>query len=209
MRRWQVALTFDTEHHDRPAKPGGVERVLAVLAERGVRSTQFLQGRWVQAYPDLARRIAADGHLVGNHSYSHANLTWLSGTGRVDDLGAAERAIRKVTGVDPRPWFRCPYGEGTGDPAVLADVERLGYREVRWHVDSLDWHVHATGPRVARTVVEQVVAHGDGAIVLFHPWTNATHRALPMIVDELRAAGAEFVGVDQVELPGPEVSTDG
>ncbi|PZG54251.1 hypothetical protein C1I98_04420 [Spongiactinospora gelatinilytica] len=195
---WRVALTFDVEHHDRPAHPDGTRLVLRTLAERDVVATHFIQGRWAQAYPDLARDLARQGHLIGNHSHHHTPMTWLSPKGLAKDVRQAEQAVRRATGHDPRPWFRCPYGDGADDPEVLAALDRLGYRDVGWQVDTFDWRAKATGPQVVRTVIEQATAHGDGAVVLFHPWTPATGRAMPQIIDGLRAAGARFVRLDEL-----------
>ena len=114
-------------------------------------------------------------------------MTGLTSAGRGQDLRAAQTAIRRVTGVDPRPWFRCPFGDGMDDPGVLADVERLGYRSVGWDVDSFDWQASATGPLVARRIVDGAVAHGDGAVILEHPWTRGTGRGLQPAIDGLRA----------------------
>jgi peptidoglycan/xylan/chitin deacetylase (PgdA/CDA1 family) len=66
---FRVALTFDAEHPDRPARSGNDLRLLDALARLDVRSTVFIQGRWAEAYPAVARRIATDGHLVGHHSH--------------------------------------------------------------------------------------------------------------------------------------------
>src|SRR5262249_19288122 len=105
--RFRVALTFGAEHPDRPHRPGVTEGLLDVLAERDVAATWFLQGRWVESAPALARRVAADGHLVGNHSFYHARLPLLLDEGLRTDIREAERVIREIVGVDPRPWFRC------------------------------------------------------------------------------------------------------
>ncbi|MGI5489512.1 polysaccharide deacetylase family protein [Microtetraspora malaysiensis] len=195
---WRVALTFDVEHADRPAHPDGTRLVLDTLAERDVVATHFVQGRWAQAHPALAKELTRHGHLIGNHSHHHARMTWLSPQGLAGDVRLAEQTIRRITGHDPRPWFRCPFGDGTDDPAVLAALDRLGYQEVSWQVDALDWRTKATGPQVARSVIEQATAHGDGAVVLFHPWTVATGRAMPLVIDGLRAAGARFVRLDEL-----------
>jgi peptidoglycan-N-acetylglucosamine deacetylase len=192
----RVALTFDAEHPDRQHRPGGTERVLATLAATGTLASFFVQGRWAEAYPGLARSIADGGHLVGNHSHYHARMPLLSRAGIAADVRAAERAIRRVTGQDPRPWFRCPFGAGTNDPVVLGALTRLGYRETRWDVDGLDWRSVATGRAVARAAVEGIVAHGDGAVLLLHPWTTATGLALPSIIEGVRARGGEFVRLD-------------
>ena len=105
-----------------------------------------------------------------------------------------------MVGVDPRPWFRCPFGDGMDDPTVLAGLDRLGYRSVGWDVDALDWQANATGPAVARRIVAGTVERGDGTVVLQHPWTRATAFGLAPAIDGLRAAGATFVRLD--ELPG-------
>src|SRR5579885_2880977 len=135
----RVALTFDTEHPDRPHRPGVADEILALLAREAVRATFFLEGRWAQANPATAARIAADGHLVGSHSFCHAHLPAFSPPGLRRDIREAEQAIREVTGVDPRPWFRCPYGDGWDDLEVRSAIEELGYRHAGWHVVLGDW----------------------------------------------------------------------
>jgi peptidoglycan-N-acetylglucosamine deacetylase len=192
----RVALTFDAEHPDRPHHAGGTERVLAILAATGTTASFFVQGRWAEAFPGIARSIADGGHLIGNHSHYHVRMPLLSAKGIAADVRAAERAIRRATGQDPRPWFRCPFGAGTNDPAVLGALERLGYRETRWDVDGLDWRSVATGRRVATEAADAAVSHGDGAVILLHPWTTATARALPALIERVRAGGGEFVRLD-------------
>ena len=193
---FRVALTFDAEHPDRPHREGTTGRTIERLAAAGVRATFFIQGRWAEADPGLARAVPAAGHLVGNHSYYHARMPLLSEAGRTADVRAAERAIVRVTGSDPRPWFRCPYGAGQDDPRVLAGLERAGYRHVGWDVDGLDWATSATGRGMAIRVAAETVARGDGAVVLLHPWTTATDLGLGALIDRLRDAGADFVRVD-------------
>jgi hypothetical protein len=84
----RVALTFDAEHPSRSHCPPGVqEALLEELANRGLRATFFVQGRWAKAYPQTARAIAAAGHLIGNHSHYHARMSLLSDEGlRIDVL---------------------------------------------------------------------------------------------------------------------------
>jgi peptidoglycan-N-acetylglucosamine deacetylase len=193
---FRVALTFDAEHPDRPHRGGGTERVLDMLDAEGVAATFFLQGRWVEAFPELARDVASRGHLIGNHSFYHARMPLLSNAGLATDIRAAERAIVAATGFDPRPWFRCPFGAGTDDPRVRAGIERLGYREIFWDVDGADWRPSRRGRGMARQIVEDTVARGDGAIVLLHPWTTATGLGLGPLIAGLRDAGASLVRMD-------------
>src|ERR687885_3013420 len=126
----RVALTFDTEFPARPTEPGVEDRLLAALADAGVRVTFFLQGRWVRANPEQARRVAAGGHLIANHSNYHAPMNGLDDTLLRRDVGEAEETIRTTLGVDPKPWFRCPFGAGMDDERVLAALAELGYRHV-------------------------------------------------------------------------------
>jgi peptidoglycan-N-acetylglucosamine deacetylase len=193
---FRVALTFDAEHPDRPHRIGGTERVLDRLDANGVSATFFIQGRWAEAFPELARSVADRGHLIGNHSFYHARMPLLSAAGLTSDVRAAERAIVAATGVDPRPWFRCPFGAGTDDPIVRAGLARLGYREIGWDVEGFDWHSGRRGRGMAREMVTETVAHGDGAVLLLHPWTTATEHGLEPLIDGLRDAGATFVRLD-------------
>jgi peptidoglycan/xylan/chitin deacetylase (PgdA/CDA1 family) len=194
----RVALTFDAEHPDRRHRDGGTERVLDTLAASGVKASFFVQGRWAEAYPRLARSIADDGHLVGNHSHYHARMPLLSADGMVEDVRAAERAIRRTTGQDPRPWFRCPFGAGTRDVDVLARLDGLGYRETRWDVDAFDWRSVATGRGITQAAVTAALERGDGAVILLHPWTTATGLGLPALIEALRARSVSFVRLDDL-----------
>jgi peptidoglycan-N-acetylglucosamine deacetylase len=196
----RVALTFDAEHPDRPwCPPGNAERILDVLAERAVRATFFVQGRWAESFPTTARRIAEEGHLVGHHSKYHARMTLLSDDGMRTDVREGEEAIVAATGADPHPWFRCPFGDGGDDPRVKSALAELGYREVGWNVAVEDWEPWREGSAIASDAVSAVGIRGDGAIVLLHTWPGGTGDAVGAIVNELADCGASFVGVDQLE----------
>jgi len=170
------------------------------LDRLAVRATFFLQGRWVEAYPHAARRIADAGHLIGNHSHYHARTPLLTAAGLRTDVRAAESVIRRRTGVDPRPWFRLPFGSGEGDPVLAARIAELGYRHVGWDVEVGEWRARQSAQRVADAVVEGVRAHGDGAIVLLHTWPNPVARAMADLVARLRDAGVSFVRLDELAV---------
>jgi len=194
----RIALTIDTEHPDHPAASGNLERQLEQLAERGARATFFVQGRWAASNPALARRIAADGHLIGNHSKSHAPMDMLTDEGIASSLREAEQMIEESSGVSPRPWFRCPYGDGANDPRVLGAIERAGYRHVGWDIDTTDWEPGRTPADMIVTVLDGLRMHGDGAVVLMHSWPDVTAAVIGDLVDHLRQEGADLVGVDEV-----------
>ncbi|HEY7399344.1 MAG TPA: polysaccharide deacetylase family protein [Actinomycetota bacterium] len=196
----RVALTFDAEHPDRPWRSSeNAERILDHLAERGVAATFFVQGRWAESQPETARRIAVDGHLVGNHSKYHARMTLFTDEGLRTDVREAAEAIYDIIGTDPKPWFRCPFGDGHGDERVQGPLAELGYRDVHWDVALEDWEPWRDAAAISRDAIEGVRAHGDGAVVLLHTWPDGTHGAVPPIVDGLRADGFRFVRLD--ELP--------
>jgi peptidoglycan/xylan/chitin deacetylase (PgdA/CDA1 family) len=196
----RVALTFDAEHPDRPhCPPEAPARILDILAEEGVAATFFLQGRWARAYPELARRIPGEGHLVGCHSFFHARLPLLSDEGLAFDIAEAERWIRETAGVDPRPLFRLPWGDGARDPRVTSALEGAGYRHAGWDVVAEDWEETRTARQVERDVIGGAVAAGDGAVVLMHTWPASTVEALPPILDGLRDGGAAFVTVAELD----------
>ena len=194
-----VALTFDAEHPDRSwCPPGAAERILDVLAGAGILATFFFQGRWAEAYPATARRIADEGHLVGNHSHHHARSPLFSDRGLREDVDAARDAIVRATGRDPRPWFRCPFGDGADDPRVLAVIAAAGYRHVGWHVEVEDWEPARTPEAIAADAVSGIRQHGDGAVLLLHTWPGGTVEALPLMLKDLHQ-GTRFVTVDALK----------
>ena len=197
----RVALTFDAEHPDRPRCPPGVaETVLDTLEREAVRATFFVQSRWAMSQPATARRIADDGHRVANHSTFHARMDLLSDEGIRADVSEAEAAIAEITGADPSPWFRCPFGAGSADPRVLGALDGLGYRNVHWDVEPFDWEPATTPDEIASRTLAGTARHGDGAVVLLHTWPAPTADALPGTIGVLRDAGATFVTVDELEV---------
>ena len=189
----RVALTFDTEFPGRPTVAGVEDRLLASLAAADIRATFFLQGRWVRANPDQARRIADAGHLVANHSNFHAPMDGLDDELLRRDVRKAEETIREIVGVDPKPWFRCLFGAGMEEERVLGALAEVGYRPVGWDVDPEDWNEAHDAEDVARFVLDGVRARKEDTIVLLHGWPAATAEALPRILDGL---GDELVTVD-------------
>jgi peptidoglycan-N-acetylglucosamine deacetylase len=205
----RVALTFDAEHPDRShCPPGNEQGLLDTLSREGVRATFFLQGRWVLSHPDPARRVADEGHLVGNHSHYHSRMRLLTAEGFRTDVLSAERAIAEVVGVDPRPWFRLPFGSGHRDERLTRLLEGLGYRNVGWDVDAFDWDETRSAKEMEASVVEATLACGAGAIVLMHGWPATTVQALPGIIGGLRDRGATLCALDDwPEAPTTTAST--
>jgi peptidoglycan-N-acetylglucosamine deacetylase len=109
MSSLRVALTFDAEHPDRPHHlVGSEDQLRETLGSLNVHGTFFVQGRWAEAFPDQARRIADDGHLIGNHSHYHAKMHLLTEAGLMEDIKTAAGAIETICKRDPAP--RLPAG---------------------------------------------------------------------------------------------------
>lgn len=198
-RHPRVALTFDMEHPSRSRHSHEApSRILDALHQANARATFFVQGRWARSEPDTARRVIAEGHLLGSHSHFHAPLTALTNEGVARDVRSAADALTQVVGRDGRPWFRCPFGDGHDDDRVLAVLTECGYRNVHWNVEPRDWLEDCTAMGLAASVVDGVNGYGDGAIVLLHTWPTATAAALPHIIERLQHLGHELVGVDDL-----------
>lgn len=188
-----VALTFDAG-----SDLGNTATVLDVIARYGVRASFGITGEFAESHPDHVRRIAREGHVVVNHSYSHASFTGVSstdvlsdGTARQDDLLRADAVLTSLTGSSSVPFWRPPFGDY--DQSVLDDVGAIGYRyTVLWTVDSLGWRGLAADEIVARVLD----LTEPGAIVLLHVGSqSADAQALPAIVEGLAAADYSFTTV--------------
>jgi peptidoglycan/xylan/chitin deacetylase (PgdA/CDA1 family) len=194
-------LTFDAG-----ANADAVGSILTTLAQQHITATFFLTGDFVADFPDAARRIAAAGHRIGNHSVNHPHFTSLSDADIRAQLSAAAATIHGTTGANPAPLFRFPYGDR--DARTIAVVNAAGYVPIRWTVDSLGWQGTMNGSRGAAFVTQRVVAAATaGEIVLMHVGSNPDDhsmldaQALPDIIAALRAQGYGFASLDALLVP--------
>jgi peptidoglycan/xylan/chitin deacetylase (PgdA/CDA1 family) len=170
-----------------------------------VPATFFLTGDFVHAFPTSARAIAR--YPIGNHTTTHPDLT-LESTSRIrSEIRTAAAGIKGVTGQDPRPYFRFPFG--AVDDRTISIVNSECYVPFRWTVDTLGWKGTSGGQSVS-TVVDRVLdAARPGEIVLMHvgahPKDGSTldAHALPTVIDELRERGYSFVTLSAVIGPAP------
>lgn len=193
--RKEVALTFDAG-----MGPGYTAVILDTLARRGVKATFGLTGAWCEANPELARRIAAEGHAVINHTFSHTSWTGrspgtkpLTAEQRRGEIRRAETAIEACTGVTGRPFFRSPYGDQ--DASVQRDLAALGYRyNVLWTYDSAAWR----GRTAEEIVSTGIAAASPGAIYVLHVAEQQDALALERLIDGIATAGYGFVTVPRI-----------
>ncbi len=179
----KVALTFD----DGP-NAKYTETLLDGLKERGVQATFFLLGTQVEKSPKIVERMHEDGHLIGNHSYEHVNLSSLSDEAAMVQVDKTNEAIYKVTGEFPE-YIRPPYG---------CWKSNLDYNttmiEVLWNVDPLDWNTDSADVVVQRVLNE--VEEND--IILLHDASESSVNAAFRIIDALQKEGYVFVTVDEI-----------
>jgi peptidoglycan/xylan/chitin deacetylase (PgdA/CDA1 family) len=206
--RPDIVVSFDGGSSDR-----GASAILDALASRGIRTTIFLSGEFIRRYPDLARRIAADGHEVGNHTDTHPHLTTYGADGRqttrlgvdraflVGELSRTARLYRDATGRTMAPIWRAPFGEHNSQ--IRRWAAEAGYWHVGWTggrsgLDGLDW---VSDPRSrayqpADRLLARLVAHAEnGGIVLLHLGSDREEpvaERIGSLFDGLKARGFRF-----------------
>ena len=185
-----VYLTFDVGYEN-----GNVAKVLDALAAEEAAGAFFILGHVAEKNPELVRRMAAEGHLVCNHTYSHKNMTGKSAEELAAELRRMEDACRTSTGVEMARYFRPP--EGKFDEKMLRQAKDLGYKTIFWSFAYADWDNGKQPDPVAakRKILDNV---HNGAVILLHP-TSATNAAiLGDVLREMRAQGYRFGTLDEL-----------
>src|SRR5262252_3963373 len=195
----QIALTFD----DGPNDPHTLH-LLDVLARHQAKATFFLIGQYVRRRPEIARAVQAAGHAIGNHTYSHPNLIFVSAARLRQELEDCRRALEDAIGA-PAPLFRPPFGGRR--PNVLRTVRALGLEPVMWSVTGYDWSAKS-----AEVIVQKVTAQVDsrrrkqGEIVLLHDGSHLgfgadrrfTVEATNVLLERYGAEAKRFVSVQEL-----------
>ena len=190
----RLALTFD----DGPNDPYTL-RLLEVLAKHNVRGTFFLIGSYVDERPDIVREIAAAGHVIGNHTYTHPNLIFALARQVRAQISECERALSAAVGEHSR-LFRPPFGGRR--PATLRVARSLGLQPVMWNVSGLDWKGRSA-EYVEGRVAKQI---RGGDVILLHDGGHKgmgadraqTVLATDRLIPRYRGEGFEFVTVTQM-----------
>lgn len=191
-----VALTFD----DGPS-PEYTPKILDVLKEKEAKAAFFMVGSHVEKYPDVARRVFAEGHDIGNHTYSHRDLVPAGRKTILTELNKTDQTILRVVGVRTR-LFRPPRGIISNAGRKL--LVELGYTIALWTVSAVDWR-----GRPPKAIVGRIMRHiKTGGVILFHDSGAVVRRegadrgntveALPLVIDELRRHGYEIVPLSRM-----------
>ncbi len=183
--RGRVALTFDDGPH-----PIYTKLLLDGLLERNIKASFFVIGSNIPGNEDLIRRMAGEGHLIGNHTYDHVQLSAMSAADACAQVEKTARLVREITGRDTE-FVRPPFG------AWDKDMERLFTMiPVLWSVDPKDWTMNDRAAVVQRVLDETE----DGDIILLHDWYESSVQAGLEIADRLLEQGYEFVTVEELIL---------
>ena len=181
----RIAITFDDGPH-RLYTP----KLLDGLKERGIHATFFLVGENIGNNETLVKRMAEEGHLIGNHTFSHVQLTKLKKEEACREVQQTNERICAVTGA-PVLYIRPPYGSWNDE--LQAEIPMT---VTLWNLDSEDWKSQNTGKIVE--LVESEVE--EGSIILLHDIFDTSVEAALRIVDDLTAQGYTFVTVDELLL---------
>lgn len=182
--------------------------ILDVLDKEGSKVTFFVTGRWAKNHPELLKEMAARGHQIENHGYSHPHPDRLSVGANQEEIKKTESIILGLTGYKTK-YYAPPYGE-TGSSGLTA-AKALGYQTVLWTLDTVDWRPESGPEVIASRILRPAVRFGvktdkRGAIVLMHPKEN-TLKALPGILRQLAKEGYRIVRLDELITLGDEGNT--
>ena len=182
-----IAMTFD----DGPSE-ATTPQLLDILKERHIKATFFMIGQNAERNPDIVRRILAEGHEIGNHSWTHPQLSKLPEDKVTEEITKTQDAIRNACGYTPT-LMRPPYGAITKTQREWIE-NQFGLNVILWTVDPFDWK------RPGESVIEQRILSGakPGAIILSHDIHKQTVDAMPATLDALTAKGFKFVTVSQL-----------
>ena len=178
-----VALTFD----DGP-KAGMTEKLLDVLKEKGVKATFFMIGSQEEECPELVKRVAAEGHQIGIHTYSHVDLSCLTQEEQKEEIEKSIAAIESAIGTTELK-LRPPFGKISGSLEAWLDMPLI-----LWSLDTVDWK----GTDAAQIIREAVRDVRDGDIILMHDISEHGAEAAAGMIDELQRMGYTFLTVDQL-----------
>ena len=179
----KIAITFDDGPH-----PSYTAQLLDGLKERGIQATFFVTGEHAELHPDIIERMFNEGHLIGNHTYSHIQLTKSNRDKFRDELIKTNEILKEITGEEVQ-YVRPPYG--SWDKSFEKELNMF---PVLWTVDPLDWSSRNVG-RITEKIVSKT---GENDIILMHDYYDTSVTAALQAIDELLEEGYTFVTVEEI-----------
>ena len=179
----KIAITFDDGPH-----PSYTAQLLDGLKQRGIHATFFVTGEHAELHPDIIKRMADEGHLIGNHTYSHIQLTRKNREKFREELIKTNEILKEITGEEVQ-YVRPPYG--SWDKSFEKELNMF---PVLWTVDPLDWSSRNVG-RITEKIVSKT---GENDIILMHDYYDTSVTAALQAIDELMEEGYTFVTVEEI-----------
>lgn len=178
----RVYLTFDCGYEN-----GYTERVLDVLENHGITAVFFITGHYIDSASKIVLRMKEDGHVIGNHSNKHKDITTLTETEIKNEINELEEKYKKLTNSNLDPFYRPP--EGKFDSKSLSVVRKMGYTTLFWSLAYQDWNHQNSTDFVMKEVSKNI---HNGAIILMHTVSEANSLALEKIIISLTKDGYSF-----------------
>lgn len=190
----ELYLTFDNGYEN-----GFTAKILDTLKAKRVPAIFFVTGHYARGQPELLKRMVAEGHLIGNHSWSHPDMTTLSDETIKSELDKVKEAVAQVTGQQEMKYLRPP--RGIFSDRTLGVTKELGYTNVFWSIAYKDWDVNKQ--RGMKYAYDNLVSQlHPGAVILLHAISKDNTEALGAFIDEAHRQGYVFKSLE--ELPGQE-----
>lgn len=185
-----IYLTFDNGYEQ-----GHTGLIMDVLKDKGVPATFFVTGHYIDSAGDLVKRMVKEGHIVGNHSWSHPDFTKLPKDKIKKELTKVSEGVKELTGKEASNYLRPP--QGVFSERSLAVTQELGYTNVFWSIAFVDWHTNnQKGWEYAyKSIIKQI---HPGAIILLHTVSEDNALALENLIDEVRKRGYTFKSLDDI-----------
>ena len=188
-------LTFDAGFEN-----GNTAPILDALKKHGVKATFFLVGNFLETEPDLVGRMAAEGHTIGNHTYSHPDMSQISTEDAFrQELEKNESLYRSITGEEMAKLYRPPQGKYSESNLQMA--QQLGYHTVFWSLAYVDWY-QDDQPTKEEAFAKLLPRVHPGAVVLLHSTSSTNGEILDELLSEWEALGYTFGDLEQ-DLLGP------
>ena len=187
----EIYLTFDNGYEN-----GYTAQILDVLKKEKVPATFFVTGHYLETAPDLVKRMATEGHIVGNHSWSHPDLTKSSNEQMVEELEKVRKKAEELTGNKTMKYIRPP--RGVFSDRTLAIAKQQGYTHAFWSLAYVDWNTdQQKGAQYAYdNIMKQM---HPGAVILLHTVSKDNADALERVIQDVKKEGYTFKSLDDLK----------
>ncbi len=185
-------LTFDAGYEN-----GYTAKILDVLKKHQVPAVFFLVGNYIESSPDLVKRMVKEGHVVGNHTYTHPDMSAIATKEAfADELGKLEAAYENVTGEKMKKYYRPPQGKYSEDNLKMA--QQLGYKTIFWSLAYVDWY-EDDQPTKEEAFDKLLPRVHPGAIVLLHSTSKTNSEILDELLIKWEDMGYSFKSIEELE----------